>query len=90
MDWLEDNPTDAGIGLDWLFNYSHLFDSFNLFPDISAGYQDQVTVNLDDEEVAASRLQTTTKILTPATSQNLDDGSISSTLPVNNPQAQDV
>ena len=49
VDWLEENPTDVGSGPDWLFNYSHLFNSFNQFPVASTGYQDQVIVDTEDE-----------------------------------------
>ncbi|KAK9064959.1 hypothetical protein SSX86_016342 [Deinandra increscens subsp. villosa] len=29
VDWLEDNPTDAGNGPDWIYDYGSLFEGFN-------------------------------------------------------------
>ncbi|KAK9048587.1 hypothetical protein SSX86_032448 [Deinandra increscens subsp. villosa] len=29
VDWMEDNPTDAGAGPDWIFDYGSLFEGFN-------------------------------------------------------------
>ena len=56
-----------------LFNYSHLFSSFNTFPEASTGYKDQVNVDTEDEEVAALKLLASRKFVTPTTAT--DDSS---------------
>ena len=50
MRWLEENETDARVGPDWLFEYTSLFKSINVFSDGSSGSSSGSKIVSEDED----------------------------------------